>query len=355
MDSFAIDDFDFGYEHGRGRGYDWSAGKSNNAVAAEEEGLSPASVIARRYGLESQAVSEILTVEEWHHTSAAFNETWYYRAEEAEEKMEALRERSAELRAQREAYRKDSHIFYDCLVWWTEKIKNGRRFEEVERAIEAKKVVGRGQTVTAYPKSGGREFKKRACEVIVRSSRNLDDKAELIARSISRFGLKRDYCDLLLVAMPEDTAPYHNLIRIEWKAVTALAKRNAVIRQAIKDAKEESRRMKILEKKEKAFEDSMQRQLGREFVKMLKSVFGRRAVIVEKLTMRSGSEEIPITNRIVAPHPRLAHYFAINGGGSVSGALFCVNAKRTLEEYLNGKTVTEIEIDDHRKIVGAKA
>lgn len=67
-------------------GYNWSRGKSDRAVAAEEEGLFPASEIAKRLKLPSAAcVKEHIRAKEWHHTSGWFNKTDYYDLEECTE------------------------------------------------------------------------------------------------------------------------------------------------------------------------------------------------------------------------------------------------------------------------------
>lgn len=52
--------------------------KSNNAVAAEEEGLFPATIAAKKLGVSAAAIKEILHPCEWHHTSSWFNRTNYY-------------------------------------------------------------------------------------------------------------------------------------------------------------------------------------------------------------------------------------------------------------------------------------
>ena len=66
-------------------GYDWKAGKSNNAVAAEKDGLMVASKLAavvkrhRRFrGCTAADVAAVLPASEWHHSSKFFNEVNYY-------------------------------------------------------------------------------------------------------------------------------------------------------------------------------------------------------------------------------------------------------------------------------------
>ena len=82
-------------------GYDWSKGKSNNAVWAEEEGMRTKSKITAKW-LREGGINETLgfvkflikanriRATEWHHTSKYFNETSYYSTEDIAEQLENL-------------------------------------------------------------------------------------------------------------------------------------------------------------------------------------------------------------------------------------------------------------------------
>ena len=66
-------------------GYNWTAGKSNNAVSAEADGLMVASKIAswlRQWnqfaGCTAGDVARVLTACEWHHSSKFYNKVNYY-------------------------------------------------------------------------------------------------------------------------------------------------------------------------------------------------------------------------------------------------------------------------------------
>jgi hypothetical protein len=54
-------------------GYDWNAGKSNNAVAAEEAGMMTASILAKTLRVDTKAITDNLRYAEWHHASKVFN------------------------------------------------------------------------------------------------------------------------------------------------------------------------------------------------------------------------------------------------------------------------------------------
>ncbi len=71
-------------------GYDWSSGKSNNAVEAEENGKLPLSravkSVSRRAGITQAAARQFikwLGCCEYHHTSKFYNSTDYYDADAA--------------------------------------------------------------------------------------------------------------------------------------------------------------------------------------------------------------------------------------------------------------------------------
>lgn len=84
-------------------GYNWRAGKSNNAVAAEAEGLVVKSKLTAAW-LKAHGIEETvgfikfliqagkICPTEWHHTSKFFNRTDYYSAEEIIETLELMEE-----------------------------------------------------------------------------------------------------------------------------------------------------------------------------------------------------------------------------------------------------------------------
>ena len=68
-------------------GYNWDCGKSNNAVAAENNGLMTATEMSKwirskkhkRYsGIQSADIKHEMPVQEWHHSSKFFNKVNYY-------------------------------------------------------------------------------------------------------------------------------------------------------------------------------------------------------------------------------------------------------------------------------------
>lgn len=61
-----------------GQGYDYKKGKSVNAVNAESNGLYPLSFISNELGLEPETIKKHFKPKEWHHTSIAYNRTYYY-------------------------------------------------------------------------------------------------------------------------------------------------------------------------------------------------------------------------------------------------------------------------------------
>lgn len=84
-------------------GYNWFAGKSNNAVAAEAEGLVVKSKLTAAW-LQAHGIEETVGFvkfliqagkiypTEWHHTSKFFNRTDYYSAEDIIDVLESMEE-----------------------------------------------------------------------------------------------------------------------------------------------------------------------------------------------------------------------------------------------------------------------
>ena len=52
--------------------------KSNNALDAEYKNKFPASIAAKKLGVSTKAIKELLSTDEWHHTSNYYNKTDYY-------------------------------------------------------------------------------------------------------------------------------------------------------------------------------------------------------------------------------------------------------------------------------------
>jgi len=65
--------------------------KSNNAVAAEEMGYYPASILARKLRVKTAAVKALMEPTEHHHTSKRYNLTAYYSLDEASDMVDELR------------------------------------------------------------------------------------------------------------------------------------------------------------------------------------------------------------------------------------------------------------------------
>lgn len=72
-------------------GYQDDFSKSNNAVAAEQDGRFPATVLAKRLGVKAGAIKALLSPSEWHHTSKFYNSTDYFLEESALEIIDELK------------------------------------------------------------------------------------------------------------------------------------------------------------------------------------------------------------------------------------------------------------------------
>lgn len=99
--------------------------KSVNAVEAEAGGRFPKSVLAKKYGIKTSAIDDLLEPTEWHHTSKFYNRTNYYSEEEVVRYLDCLKRyskaKTPELRelAQREFEKAEN-------IWWR---KDGLKFK----------------------------------------------------------------------------------------------------------------------------------------------------------------------------------------------------------------------------------
>jgi hypothetical protein len=70
---------------GRGKGYNWDKGKSNNALSAENKGLLLAGAVAKVLKCSAKFIQQKAPYEEWHHVSGWFNKKKYYNLEKVKE------------------------------------------------------------------------------------------------------------------------------------------------------------------------------------------------------------------------------------------------------------------------------
>lgn len=114
--------------------------KSNNAVSAEEDGRFPASQLAKRLGVTTQAIKAVLEPCEWHHTSKLYNKTDYYDSEEAIERLDELKSFKPVKRSE--------IVFENCTVQFVEWSGTLRRPKATEHSLKGVTVVRKGDFFT---------------------------------------------------------------------------------------------------------------------------------------------------------------------------------------------------------------
>ena len=125
-------------------GYDWSEGKSNNAVDAEDRGLMTAGDLAKSLGLrKASTIQEFLYACEWHHSSKFFNEIYYYDPESVTPDL--LTKMKAFEKASRNPV---SEILDDCVVEWSEWEGSRQRPRRIECRAEHVQVTVKGNWAT---------------------------------------------------------------------------------------------------------------------------------------------------------------------------------------------------------------
>jgi hypothetical protein len=110
-------------------GYNWSAGKSNNAVDAERMGMLTASAAAKALKVDTDAIREHLGSSEWHHSSRFYNKVDYYNVEEIE--PEVVAKMKADTAARKGA--KHPTVHEAQTVYWIEwtKVGSGRHARNI--------------------------------------------------------------------------------------------------------------------------------------------------------------------------------------------------------------------------------
>ena len=145
-------------------GYSPDFSMSNNAIAAYENGLRPASKIP---GVPAALVKEFCRPDEWHHSSKAYNRVNFYNPAEVRAifGLEVSEEFDADPRAVaalavHKAGGSSAETHLNCYVEWIEWSGSLKRPTATERAAEGCTVVVKGQTAT-ITLPGGQTLTKR--------------------------------------------------------------------------------------------------------------------------------------------------------------------------------------------------
>lgn len=132
-------------------GYNWPSGMSNNAVAAYNNGLCPASKIS---GIPASLVEKFCAPEEWHHASKFFNKVNFYNPDAVREVFATEPEAIAALTKWRLDRNQGSEIHTDCVVEWLDWSGSLKRPTCTERKESGCLVSVKGKTATITLASG---------------------------------------------------------------------------------------------------------------------------------------------------------------------------------------------------------
>ena len=122
------------------------ASMSERAAAAYDNGLLPASKLAKKLGVSAAAIRAVLPSAEWHHTSKHYNATAFFSAPEEDEPtevelLEKMRAFDAAARAEKKATADIQHGL--CAVGWIE-WGGSRNRPTADRQVVWADVVERG-------------------------------------------------------------------------------------------------------------------------------------------------------------------------------------------------------------------
>lgn len=152
--------------------------KSNNAIDAEATGAATATALARELKCSSAAITANLHADEWHHTSAKYNRTDYYREPSlvivANERFAAFADRRSAMKVAAEDGLRASDLrdalamlvklrawrsagegrFANCVAKWTEWSGSGRRKTSEEVCHTGVEVTVKGAWAIVHAPSG---------------------------------------------------------------------------------------------------------------------------------------------------------------------------------------------------------
>lgn len=177
--------------------------KSNNAIAAEEEGKATASALGRALGVSAAAIKQHLSRAEWHHTSLWYNATDYYEEpallalvayngswrEYAHDDIRAAIKALRKLRAfdaESKAAKRQPVVHLSCRVEWLEWSGTRNRPICTERCEAGCTVAVKGKTATIMLPNGKNIVKRLDTRGFKFDNRDL--RASKISRGSSLFG-----------------------------------------------------------------------------------------------------------------------------------------------------------------------
>lgn len=127
-------------------GYRSDFSRSNRAYEAAQNGLHPASVLAKRHRVPTAFVRDVLRPSEWHHTSVRYNRTDFYDGDALAELLATPDGQAALAAFKTRAKTADETVHRNCVVRYLEWSGSVRHPKATECEVHRATVRVRGQT-----------------------------------------------------------------------------------------------------------------------------------------------------------------------------------------------------------------
>lgn len=143
--------------------------KSRRAADAEEENRFPSSIAAKKLGVSSTVLKDVLEPSEWHHTSSYYNPTDYYDIdifinpddydEDEQRKAKEQLDRMKELSKTKS--KKGDEVYDDVYVRWVEWSGSRRRPKRDDVEYKNVKIIDKGGSMVDVYLPSGQVIKKK--------------------------------------------------------------------------------------------------------------------------------------------------------------------------------------------------
>lgn len=150
--------------------------KSNNALAAEENGMLPLSRISGAPRWAIKLAGELQGADEWHHTSKMYNKTYYYDVDKTVRCAKSLvaqfgkkavarevieKKRRERMRISLRAERPSVKYFLNCRLWTSNGENTGMTYREAVAEMRSRGMSMTGENFNRIAEEYARDYEKR--------------------------------------------------------------------------------------------------------------------------------------------------------------------------------------------------
>jgi len=148
--------------------------KSNNAIEAEEQGLLPASILAKKLGVSAVAIKHLMSPDEYHHTGLYYNRTDYYDGRLllavknnteaplwADDEDVTYARRLLQVMRRYSKRKPTTKVYHNCHIEWTEWRGYGRHKQRIRHEYDNCTVTDKGSAMIEIKTPSGQVYRKK--------------------------------------------------------------------------------------------------------------------------------------------------------------------------------------------------